>query len=405
MHIVLINDDSLPKAHGGAAVIVDHLRHGFVKAGHKVTFLTTHQNSEDEIQTEDTAGTIISIPVNYDLKKRHKTCIKNPEVTKRLEELLTELKPDVVHAHNIHTYLTYDALRVAQKHTEKVFLTAHDTFLVSFDRVRGAGYEKAALAGKGYKMHWWNHLMSAGRKYWPLRNTAIRKTLKESGCSVVAISNTTRIFLEANRIKVDSVISNGIDVTNPPSDEAIQNFRSEKNLTGPTILFAGRIRGDKGIGVALEAFEKVLEKIPEAQFLVVGEEERLKPFMNDRIRSSVITTGWVAPEKMRLAYAACDVVTTPSIYLDNFPTVNLEAMVAGKPVIGTCFGGTPEAVLDGETGTIINPGNIDGFASAILDLLNDSGKCREMGENGRRRIKQHFSLRQQVEKYLELFSK
>lgn len=403
MHIVLLNDDSLPKARGGAAVIVDHLRKGFANAGHAATLLTTHQDSDDETRTEDEFGSIISIPVKYDLSKRHRKCIRNPEVTERLDKLLMALKPDVVHAHNIHTYYTYQSLVIAKKYAQKVILTAHDTFLVSFDRVRGSGYEKSELGGRGYKMHWWNHLSSVGKKYWPLRNSAIRKILRESECRVVAISEATKKFLEANCIEVHSVMPNGIELPTPPSDEEIQNFRREKNLTGPTILFAGRIRGDKGIGVALEAFEKVLEKIPNAQFLAAGERERLTPYINDRIRDAVITTGWISPEKMQLAYAACDVVTTPSIYLDNFPTVNLEAMAAGKPVIGTCFGGTPEAVLDGETGTIINPENIDEFAEAILELLGDPEKRKRMGEAGRNRISDNFSLDEQVRRYLNLF--
>ena len=78
-------------------------------------------------------------------------------------------------------------------------------------------------------------------------------------------------------------------------------------------------------------------------------------------------------------------------------------MAAGKPVIGTCFGGTPEAVLDGETGTIINPENIDEFAEAILELLGDPEKRKRMGEAGRNRISDNFSLDEQVRRYLNLF--
>ena len=152
MHIVLLNDDALPEAKGGAAVIVDHLRRGYTEAGHKVTLITTHQDQshEREERRKDSYGDIISIQVFYPLQRRHRLCLQNPNVTPLLEKLFDELKPDVVHVHNVHTYLTYESLRIARKHTEKVFLTAHDTFLVSFDRIRGAAYEKAALDGNPF---------------------------------------------------------------------------------------------------------------------------------------------------------------------------------------------------------------------------------------------------------------
>jgi len=323
-----------------------------------------------------------------------------PKVTARLKELFAELKPDAVHAHNIHTYLTYQSLTIARQFTENIILTAHDTFAISFARVRGPRYEQSALSGTALRMHWWEHLLSCGRKYWPPRNRAIRRILTKSCTTVVAISHATETFLQANGIPVHAVIPNGIDP--PPTPPADRNTRR------PTVLFAGRIREDKGVAALLDAFARVLEEVPDAALLFVGEEKRLLPFIRSvqkNVQKSVQTTGWIPPEEMPLAYASADVVAVPSLYLDNFPTVNLEAMAAGKPVVGTCFGGTPEAVIDGETGFIVNPRDVDAYAQALVTLLTKKEMAEQMGKAGRKRLEESFTLSAQVNAYLSLLSR
>ena len=95
----------------------------------------------------------------------------------------------------------------------------------------------------------------------------------------------------------------------------------------------------------------------------------------------------------------------PSIYVDPFPTVVLEAMAAGKPVVATGFGGAREAVVDGETGYIVNPFDTEVFAEGLERLLRDSGLRREMGWRGRERVRRSFSLEQQVNRMVATYDK
>ena len=411
MHIVLLNDDALATAEGGAkggaVVIVDNVRRGLASAGHRVTFITSHrsQGENDIVRTKDDAGETISIGVSYPLKRRHRMCLRIPHVSRHLCNLFTELKPDVVNAHNIHTYLTYESLLLAGAHTKNVFLTAHDTYLVSFDRVRGAAYERLALEGNGLRMHCWHHA-AAGRKYWPLRNPAIRSILRQSGAKIIGISDATKKFLEANGIGVLTVIHNGIPLPIIPKDDDVAAFRKRCGLTGPTVLFAGRIREDKGIRALLDAATIALEEMNDLQILVAGDRSRMERFLRDRpehMRRMVITTDWLSQKEMPLCYRAADIVAVPSLYLDNFPTVNLEASAFERPVIGTPFGGTPEVVIDGKTGLIENPKHAETFAQSLLILLRDKAIRERMGKEGRERIAQEFTLEKQIEHYLSLF--
>ena len=123
------------------------------------------------------------------------------------------------------------------------------------------------------------------------------------------------------------------------------------------------------------------------------------------LRAYIAAGGWLSGAELRAAYQLADVVATPSIYVDPFPTVNLEAMAAARPVVATCFGGSPEVVLDGETGFIVNPHQVDAFADALLRLLTDDALRASMGQRGRERIRSRFSLARQVKQMTNIYAR
>lgn len=407
MHIVLLNNDSLPSARGGAAVVVDMLQNGLRRHGHKVTFITTHR-SGPLIHREH----FISLPVDYPLRERHFRCLKNSAVLQTLDTMLKKLKPDIVHAHNIHTYFTYEALNIARKYTDRIFLTAHDTFLVSFGRVK-----------KLHRMHFWEHLAICGRQYNPWRNGVIRCILRKTNTQVIAISNILKSFLEMNNIPVSAVVYNGTEIPEKVStlrdapflchgeERSVSNHHKngapqDDTFSGPTILTGGRVSDDKGMGVFWKAATLVQREIPDVRFYVVGDRERIQPYLTrlpQSIRERTETPGWLSREEMHAAYNSCTVVTTPSIYLDPFNIMNIEAMAHGKPVVGTSFGGTPEIVEDNVTGFIRNPRDTMSYAEALVTLLRDKTLAKKMGEVGRRRVEEKFSAERMVEGYLQAY--
>jgi hypothetical protein len=85
--------------------------------------------------------------------------------------------------------------------------------------------------------------------------------------------------------------------------------------------------------------------------------------------------------------------------------LNIEAGAAGKPVIGTCFGGTPEIIINNQTGYIVNPLDIKALAGRIVELLNGPIKARSFGEAGCKRVREHFTLDRQVEEIMHYYLK
>lgn len=392
MHILLLNDDTLPSAHGGAAVVVDRLRRAYAAAGHRVTFITSHQREDKHIDAmRDDAGDTIALPIRYDLHQRHHLCVSNSQAEALVRATLLELKPEAVHAHNIHTYLTYESLLLARNYTNHIVLTAHDTFLVSFGRVS----ENRTLTV-------FDHLAASGRKYSPVRNGKIRKMLRASGTKVVAISNALKSFLENNNVPVKAMIYNGIEVPQAPSAEAVNAFRTKHNLGDHVIFFGGRVSGDKGIGVLLDAFHRLRQELPTAQLMIAGDPERVSKYVQSG--HDIVLLGNLHQADMPLAYAASTVVTTPSIYLDPFNLINIEAMAAGKPVVGTSFGGTPEIVVHDKTGLIVDPRNTERFAETLAQILKNPARAQQMGAAGKERVLTQFSVQKQAQAYLELLS-
>ncbi|MCA9371228.1 MAG: glycosyltransferase family 4 protein, partial [Candidatus Peregrinibacteria bacterium] len=381
MHISLLNDDILPESQGGAAVVVDRLKRAYEAKGHNVTLISSHQNAaKGEIAREEGRVSILSC---YPPVQRHRTCLGTSEMSGRLTQVFEELRPDAVHIHNIHAHLTYESLRIAKQHTPHTVLTAHDVFLVAFARLVGSRFEKLMLEGKPVHLHWWEHFLSTGRKYWPLRNARIRKMLLQTKVPVVAISNAHKKFLEANGVHVSSVIYNGTEVHVPVSLKKIDAFRSTHGLTGPTVLFGGRLSADKGSAVLLSTFEQVLEQCSDAQLLIVGDKRRMEDELRDvseSVRSACVFPGWLSPDVMRVAYAASTVVTTPSLCFEPFGLMNIEAMAEGTPVIASPFGGAPEIINDGETGFIVNPRDTKLYADAMIQLLSNPKEAARMGE-------------------------
>ncbi len=113
--------------------------------------------------------------------------------------------------------------------------------------------------------------------------------------------------------------------------------------------------------------------------------ERLK------IGDSIDFLGW--RKDVADVLRAADVVVLPSLE-EGLPLSVLEAMACGVPVVATNVNGTPEAVVDGKTGFLIEPHDAQGLADRVLTLLENASLRQEMGTQGRERVEQCFTLKQ-----------
>src|SRR5690606_34789393 len=93
-------------------------------------------------------------------------------------------------------------------------------------------------------------------------------------------------------------------------------------------------------------------------------------------------------EAVRAAWARSSIGLAPSLWREPFGIVVIEAMAGGSPVIGSCVGGIPEIVVEGESGLLVPPGDVDALAAAMRRLIEEPALCEQMGEAARRRAAQ-----------------
>ena len=174
------------------------------------------------------------------------------------------------------------------------------------------------------------------------------------------------------------------------------------------IIIVGHLSEVKGYPTFLRAARQILDAVGGCEFLALGGETIAPGYRSylDRLAGDLGVTehvhflGW-HPEVAEIVGSA-DVMVLPST-AEGLPLAVLEAMACAIPVVATNVGGTPEAVVDGQTGFLVTPGDHDALASRITRLLRDAELSRRFGDAGRQRAISLFSLDRVVEQVERLY--
>jgi glycosyltransferase involved in cell wall biosynthesis len=160
---------------------------------------------------------------------------------------------------------------------------------------------------------------------------------------------------------------------------------------GPVVLFFGHLRKYKGLNHLIRAFVKVRQLVPDAILLIAGSPK--KDTDSKVFRSLVADLGLEKAVRFHLRYipsaevpnyfVTADVVALPYVAISQSAVLQA-AYAFSRPVVATRVGGLPEAVLDGESGLLVPPGDVSALADAVVAMLRDPSRARAMGEKGRR---------------------
>jgi len=196
-------------------------------------------------------------------------------------------------------------------------------------------------------------------------------------------------------------------------DTARNSVRDELGLArdADVVGIVGRIVERKGFVEFVRSMPRVLEAKPDTRFLIVGDalpsdndsvKDEIKRLVDSlRIKDKVVFAG------LRLDIAevlsAMDVFVLPS-YWEGMPGVVLEAMAMARPVVTTRVRGCREVTVDGETGILVPPRDVEALADAIIRLLSDKELAHRMGRAGRKRVEERFDRDKIVRKQLDAFA-
>jgi len=186
-----------------------------------------------------------------------------------------------------------------------------------------------------------------------------------------------------------------------PRKRTGNDLRREYNIPdeAPLVGTVGRLARQKGQAHLIRAMAQVLGQAPQARLLIVGhDDEGLRPSLEAEIErlglgEAVILAGF--REDIPDVMAALDVFCLPSLW-EGFGLVLLEAMAEARPVVASAVGSIPEVVADGQTGRLVEPGDEDGLAQALIDLLGDRERASGLGRAGQSRQQEYFSRQAMV---------
>ncbi len=375
---ILILAQFYPPTIGGEERHVRNLAVALAERGHDVSVATLRHGDEPAqeidggVRVHRMRGTMQRVSMLFsEQDKQFAPPFPDPELTLALRQIILAERPDIIHAHNwiIHSVTPLKALSKA-----KLIITLHDYSLVCVQK--RLTYEDEICSGpalmkclqcssdfygapKGIPTLFANW---AGGK---LENQTVDMFLPVSQ----AVADNTQL---ATRHVPYQVVPNFVpdNVAEACSDD---NEFVEQLPKGKYILFVGDIRRDKGAETLLQAYTEMQTSIP---LVLIG---RLGKDISVPIPPNVLVfPGWPHNAVMT-AWSRCTLGIVPSLCQDSCPTVAMEAMAVGRPVIASRIGGLSDIVKDGETGLLVPPGDVYALRAAMQSLLEHPERREQMG--------------------------
>jgi glycosyltransferase involved in cell wall biosynthesis len=250
----------------------------------------------------------------------------------------------------------------------------------------------------------------------PLVARVFRRLAKWLPDCVIANSAATLQTLALTTNEMTAAIHSGVDFGSRVSvvvhDGTLE--RSTRHAANPdhapVLGLVGRISPWKGQHIFIRAASQVRQRFPRARFQIIGaalfDEAEYEKFIRDQVTSMAMQdviefTGW--RDDIPEVISKLDVLVHASVVGEPFGQVVIEGMAASKPVIATNGGGVPEIVRDGETGFLVPMGDADAMADAMARLLENPEMAAQMGEKGRQRVRDHFTIQSTARKVERLY--
>jgi mannosylfructose-phosphate synthase len=385
---------------GGQVVYVLELAKALARAGYK-TDIYTRWFDQSQLQIDPVPGNpdvrVIRIPAGP-WKFIPKEFIYDvlPELAENMVTFIREheLDYDLYHGHYVDAGIV--ALDVAKAMGKPVYFTAHSI----------GGWKRDQMGGDPEEMEKkfnFNHRISEEVRVFDNVNA-------QSLTSIVQHEKLIELYdYDANNIVI---IPPGVDVHHFYPEK--EGEKVETSLPEKYVFCLSRIDTNKGHDLLLHAWDIVRKEIPDVDLVIGGgspnpKARELGVFatmdkiideagMQDRVQK----IGYVADEMMRPYYQQAEVFVMPSLF-EPFGMTSQEAMGCGTPVVASKFGGIRNTIKNGFNGYLVDAANPQEFADAILSLLRDEKKCKEIGHNAYKVILEEYSWEAIARRHLEFY--
>lgn len=374
---------------GGAQEVVRTLAENLVGAG-CVSVVCTFKDGPLRADIEQ-----MNIPVEI-LPERSHSVVSLPGFTKDLIQLRRGLvgiirkhQIDIIQTHLLRS-MDFLALSLRMNAGPKVYWTFHNSL---FDlREDHLVTNKWLLKPKRFS----HHLLYRLGSNWVNGIVAVSADVKKS---ILA----TMKGIPAEKIKV---ILNCVDVSrygknaNRASKRSNLGFGESDHL----MTLVATFKRQKGHSVLIEAVAGLIQDFPQLHILLVGDGE-----LRDQLKSRAQELNLEGHfhflglrSDISDILSASDSFVLPSLW-EGLPMALIEAMASRLPIVATNVSGTRQVMVPGETGILVEPGNVQELTHAISELISDPTRAHSMGRNARHRVENLFSAQKQAREYLSLF--
>lgn len=398
MKIVLANKFYFLK--GGAERYLLDLEHLLRKHGHEpIPFAMRHPSNLPTPYNKYFVSQVETKKIRFDWSglRTLGRMLFSFEAQEKISLLIRRFQPDIVHVHNIYYQISPTIFLTLRELGAPTVMTVHDYHLLSPQYTRWSHHRVEDLSQVGIIQAAFSRFHK--NSFFASLAAAVAFHLHERmGLYHLA----DRYIVSTNFVKGE-MIKKGFD----PKKIHLLPFGIDGRGVTPAIgwdhgyvLYVGRLVEEKGIWVLLEA----AKNLPRIKFKIAGlgpEEEKIKRAV--AVLPNVEMIGFVSGEALWNLYRGARCVVVPSLWLEVFGLVALEAMAAGKPVIASNIGGLPEVVSDRVTGLLVRPGSVPELTEAIERLFRDHGLAREMGFAGRERVLREFNMEKHYDGLMEIY--
>lgn len=372
MKIVIATAVYYPQING-VAVFSHNLAVGLVKRGHEVAVICPSQNGKNHSKTID--GVKVHYLKSMQLKlypdqihavpKGRKFLYKHGFrvsvfPSKEVAEIMSSFKPDVVHV-QVSDPIGLSVVSYARKHNIPVVTTEHNQ-----PEVLTAPIHVPKLMKKPV-----NAMLSAYFRNRHSKSDFVTMPTKQ------AIDHL--LYNSGKKLDVPiAAVSNGVDLSKFKPGKVSPKIYTKYGLAMdvPTVLYVGRIDPEKRVGTIVEAFLRVLDTIPKAQLLVVGDGvDKARLERKYGVISNIKFLGKVSGDDLYELYKTGWVFATAS-EIETQGIVLIEAAASGLPLVAVDKGAVSEVCIDEENGYLCEPRSVPEIANAITTILNDE-KLRE----------------------------
>ena len=345
------------------------------EAGYAVFVVTRVNSHGDEIEQ---AGLEL---IPFEVSRRSKNPFREFAAVWRLTGLYRRIRPDIVH-HVALKPVIYGSIAAGLARVSKVV---------------------NAMAGLGFLF---SSKRPLARFLRPIVNSMFRILLNNNRTTVLLQNpDDIDVLCDAGSVMRDNVkliLGSGVDTER-------YSFRPEPS-GALVVLLASRMLWDKGIGEFVHAAGKLRRKGIDARFVLAGDSDDENPGSISKAQlkewsDSGLVEWWGRCSNMPEVFATVHVVCLPTAYGEGVPKVLIEAASCGRPIVATDAPGCREIVIDGENGLLVPIKEVDALAEAILQLLQSTELRRKMGQAGRQRVIDHFSLEKVVNETLDIYDR